>query len=324
MNAKDFPALCINTKYLTPSTQEIRGHRGRVQFEGRYYTYFSRLETFFQRQWQKILRIFHLIKKDTQLNNNDVINVIKNYTDQIQSNIDKIDPLTLQPHVETARKKIAILSKCLSNKTEKLRKDQLLAKCDALDLALRKKRALAAAQRAKKAAEKAEKSAAKAAEAEGLAAKAVSQIEQHQGPAAIIIQRAFRQYLANKKAAQKANAPSFLSTVSEVGWNVLKGITAVPKTMLMKAAEQAGHFISPELGQAVSNTVMACGVVSGVKEICSAVKDVKDGKPATATLRLANLATQTLLNVAPMVSPEFAEAKRLAKEQALIDKALQN
>ncbi len=320
MTAKDFPSLCISTKYLTPSTQEIRRHRGRVLFEGRYYTCFNRLETFFKRQWQKILRIFHIIKKDTQLNNNDLLNVIEKYTKQIHNNIDKIDPLTLQPHVETTRKKIELLSKCISNKTEVARKDRLLAKCDELDLELRKKRALAAAERAKKAAAGADDAANKASLAKISATNSLNQITDHQTPAAIVIQRAYRQYISNKKAAQ-ANQPSLFSKITAAGWNTL---TSIPRSALVMTAKGVGQMISPEVGKGVSDTIMTCGAVLAGKEIYTAAKEAISGRPGDATKRLVNVAVQGVMAIAPMVSPEIAEAQRLAKQQALMDNAFQH
>lgn len=132
----NFPSLSINTRYLTPSNYTIKEDKGSTHFEGRRYTYFNRVKTVLQRQWQKILKLLHVIKKDTQLTNRDVLRAINNYTDEIQLNITKVDPLILKDHVAKTKEKMILVVKCLSKKTELAENYRLLKKCDDLNTRL--------------------------------------------------------------------------------------------------------------------------------------------------------------------------------------------
>ncbi len=124
--------LKLDMKFLTPSNQTIKDNGGKTSFEGRNYTYFNRLGTVVNRQWQKILRILHVINNETPLTNKDALNILNKHLTNAFSHLNSIDPATLQQNMATTKEKITLLSLCLSNQSEIEEKNRLLGLCDEL------------------------------------------------------------------------------------------------------------------------------------------------------------------------------------------------
>ncbi len=121
----------IDMTFLTPSSQTIRQCGGKVLFEGREFTFFSRIGTVLNRQLHKLLRLCRLISKDTLLTNEDALKATKKNI-EIASRSFKDEPDLLRSFIKNTQGKICELAKCLSKKSEIQDQTALLKSCQSL------------------------------------------------------------------------------------------------------------------------------------------------------------------------------------------------